>query len=377
LVISGFCALCGFCGKSSFSYFFRHFDLSRQKHLNSMTHHLDWNSILGLVSSGESLTLEQSTAAIQSIMSGDVADAEIALLLTALHENGETAAEIAGAAIAMRANMLAINTGREILLDTCGTGGDGARTFNISTATAIVVASAGVPVAKHGNRSITSKSGSSDVLAALGVNIHANLATVERCIRELGIGFCFAPLFHPAMQRVGAVRRSLPFPTIFNLLGPLSNPAGAPFQLLGVGKPKLRPLLASALKLLGSRRSAVVSGDDGLDEVTLATTTRVTLVENEKLTELAWSPEDFGLQRAPLDSMLIEGPEESAAMIRKVFANEASPARDIVILNAAAALWLAGKATDLKECAKLARDAITNGAAAKLLEKLAAMSHGK
>lgn len=338
---------------------------------------LDWNSILGLASSGQSLTLEQATAAIQSIMSGEIPDAEIALFLTALHENGETATEIAGAAIAMRANMLAINTGRDVLLDTCGTGGDGARTFNISTATAIVVAAAGVPVAKHGNRSITSKSGSSDVLAALGVNIQADLATVERCIRELGIGFCFAPLFHPAMQRVGAVRRSLPFPTIFNLLGPLSNPAGAPFQLLGVGKPKLRPLLASALQLLGSRRSAVVSGDDGLDEVTLATTTRVTLIENDKLTELTWSPEDFGLSRAPLDSMLIEGPEESAAMIRKVFANEASPARDIVILNVAAALWLAGKATDLKDCAKLASDAIANESAAKLLEKLAAMSHGK
>ncbi len=155
---------------------------------------------------------------------------------------------------------------------------------------------------------------------ALGVNIQADLKTVERCVRELGIGFCFAPLFHPAMQRVGAVRRSLSFPTIFNLLGPLSNPAGAPFQLLGAGKPHLRPLLASALQLLGSRRSAVVSGDDGLDEVTLATTTHVTLIENDKVTELTWSPEEFGLQRAPLDSMLIDGPEESAAIIRRVFA---------------------------------------------------------
>lgn len=339
-----------------------------------MTDSHDWNSLLGSLTGGISLTQEQAATAVDAIMQGQISDAQIALFLTALKTKGETAAEIAGAASALRGHMRKIGSPHELFLDTCGTGGDGARTFNISTAAALVVAAAGVPVAKHGNRGISSKSGSADVLTALGVNIAAELPVVEHCLAELGIGFCFAPLFHPAMKRVAEVRKSLGVPTIFNLLGPLANPAGAPCQLLGVGKPHLRPLLAEALALLGTRSSIVVSGEDGLDEVTLAAPTRVSLVTGGVIREFTWTPEDFGLTRAPLDSMLIGGPEESAALIRRVLANEPGPARDIVILNAAAALWTAETAPQPQACAERARNALESGAAVELLSKLAALT---
>ncbi|MGC4007310.1 MAG: anthranilate phosphoribosyltransferase [Pirellulales bacterium] len=221
--------------------------------------------------------------------------------------------------------MRPIRVTHETFLDTCGTGGDGARTFNISTAAAIVVAAAGVPVAKHGSRSVSSRSGSSDVLTALGVDVLAELPTVERCVAELGIGFCFAPLYHPAMKRVSEVRRALGVPTIFNLLGPLANPAVVPCQVLGVGKPAQRPLLAAALRTLGTRRAVVVSGEDGLDEVTLAALTRVSLIEGDAITESVWTPEEFGVARSSLDPLTIDGPEESAALIGRIFAGETGP----------------------------------------------------
>ena len=201
-----------------------------------------------------------------------------------------------------------------------------------------MIAAAGVPVAKHGNRSITSKSGSADVLASLGVNIEATVPQVERCLDELGICFCFAPLMHPAMRHVAAVRRQLGIRTIFNILGPLSNPAGATHQLLGAGLPELRPLLAEAMAMLGTERALVVSGADGLGEVTLADTTHVTQVEGQKRQEAEWVPEDFGVARSSLDAILVDGPEASAALVRSVLAGEPGPARDIVILNAAAGL---------------------------------------
>ena len=235
-------------------------------------------SILGRLAAGENLSMDEMTATIEAVMQGQLNDGQIGILLTALRAKGETAQEVAGAAAALRRHMTAIRTTQTGVVDTCGTGGDRSGTFNISTAAAIVVAAAGVPVAKHGNRSITSKSGSADALAELGVNINASLERVEACLDQLGICFCFAPLMHPSMKRVAEVRKKLGMPTIFNLLGPLSNPAGAPFQVVGVGLPDLRPLLAEALQLLGSQRAIVVQGEDGLDEVTLAGPTRVTEV---------------------------------------------------------------------------------------------------
>ena len=223
----------------------------------------EMNSLLGRLSAGEDLSRDEMTRAISQVMAGSCSEEQIALLLTALRAKGETVDEVAGAAAAMRQHMTPIRSRHDKLLDTCGTGGGGSPTFNISTTAALVIAAVGVPLAKHGNRSVTSKSGSADVLAALGVNIEASVPQVERCLDELGICFCFAPLMHPAMKHVAAVRRKLGVRTIFNLLGPLANPAGARFQLLGVGLPELRPLIASALRLLGTERALVVSGRDG------------------------------------------------------------------------------------------------------------------
>lgn len=331
--------------------------------------------LLGRVSGGQHLTMSEMADAIDAIMQGGISEEEIGLLLMALRHKGETVDEIAGAALAMRKHMTPIRTTRKNVIDTCGTGGDGSGTFNISTAAAIVTAAAGVPVAKHGNRKITSKTGSADVLTALGVNVEASVSTVERCIDELGLGFCFAPLLHPSMKHVASVRRSLGVPTIFNLLGPLSNPASADFQLLGVGKPELRPRLAAALAKLETRRAVVVCGEDGLDEVTLAAATHGTLVEGSTTSELRWSPGDFGIETAPLDTLQVADPEGSAAVIHKVLDGDAGPAKDIVVLNAAAALWTAGCDTELVSCQQRATEAIDSGAARGLLSKLGRMSH--
>ena len=332
-------------------------------------------SVLGRLAAGENLAQEEMAEVIDQIMQGRCVPGEIGLLLTLLREKGETCAEVAGAAAALRRHMVPIRGPRQDLLDTCGTGGDGSGTFNISTAAAIVTAAAGIPVAKHGNRRISSRTGSADVLAELGVNISATPEQVERCLAELGLCFCFAPLLHPAMKQVAEVRKSLGVPTIFNLLGPLSNPAGAPFQLLGVGRAALRPLLAEALALLGTRRALVVCGDDGLDEVTLAAETQVTLVAGDSLREFTWSPEMFGLERAPLAPLAVAGPAESAAMIRGVLAGKPGPARDIVVLNVAAALFTVGRSDDLSLCAAQGAEAIDSGAAAELLAKLGEQSH--
>ena len=334
-----------------------------------------FTSLLGRLSAGDDLSRDEMTDAISQIMSGGCSEAQIALLLTALRAKGETVDEVAGAAAALRRHMTPIRSRHEKLLDTCGTGGSGSTIFNVSTTAALVIAAAGVPVAKHGNRGVTSKSGSADVLAALGVNIEASVPQVERCLDELGICFCFAPLMHPAMKHVAAVRKQLGVRTIFNLLGPLANPAGARFQLLGVGLPELRPLIASALRVLGTERALVVSGRDGLGEVTLADATDVTQVEGDRETEFTWSPEDFGLARSSLDGIRVSGPAESATQIRGVLAGEPGPARDIVVVNAAAGLLAAGRSTSPRTAAALAAEAIDRGAAADLLKRLAQLSH--
>jgi anthranilate phosphoribosyltransferase len=277
----------------------------------------------------------------------------------------------------MRRQMTPIRTERTDVIDVVGTGGDGSGTFNISTAAALVTAAAGVPVAKHGNRGFTSRSGSADALAALGVNIEAEVPLVEACLDELGICFCFAPLLHKAMKHVAPVRKSLPHPTIFNILGPLANPAGAPRQLLGVGRAALRPLLAEALALLGTRRTLVVHGADGLDEVTLGDTTHVTEAAEGVIRQFDWTPADFGLQPAGRETMQVEGPQQSAALIREVLDGQAGPPREIVVANAAAALWMAGRDDTLIGCARRAAEAIDSGAARELLARLARRTNAR
>jgi anthranilate phosphoribosyltransferase len=328
------------------------------------------NSALGKLAAGQNLSMPEMQGVIDEVMQGRVPEKQIALLLTALAHKGETVEEIAGAAAAMRQHMTPIRHKRLGVIDTCGPGGHSSGTFNISTAAALVTAAAGVPVAKHGNRSITSKTGSADALAALGVNITAPVPVVEKCLNEIGVCFCFAPSLHSAMKHVAAVRKSLPFRTIFNLLGPLCNPASAPYQLLGVGKPELRPLLAQALALLGTERTLVVYGEDGIGEVSLSGPTQVTEVSAAGLREFTWSPGDFGLHSASRDTLLVDTPQQSADIIHRLLAGESGPPRDIVILNAAAALWTTGHQPDPQTCAATAAAAIDSGQASKTLAEL-------
>jgi anthranilate phosphoribosyltransferase len=332
---------------------------------------------LGRLAAGENLSPREMTATMDAVMDGQVSDEQIALLLTALAAKGETADELAGAAASLRKHMRRIHSRRTGIIDTCGTGGSGSKLFNISTAAALVTAAAGVPVAKHGNRAITSRSGSADVLAALGVDLVAEMNCVERCLDELGICFCFAPLAHPSVKRVAAVRAKLGKRTIFNLLGPLCNPAGAEFQLMGVPRSELRPTMARALAMLGTKRAAVVTGEGSLGEVTIAGATEVTEVAaNGALKEYRWTPEEFGFARQSLKSLAIETAEQSAATIRRVLAGESGPARDIVVINAAAAIWIADGSETPSSSAKMAADAIDRGAARKLLDQLVELTNG-
>ena len=331
--------------------------------------------ILGRVSGGEDLSMDEMSSAIDTIMQGRASDEEIAMLLTALRAKGETVDEVAGAAAAMRKHMTTINSHRDNLVDTCGTGGTGSGTFNISTAAALVAAAAGVSIAKHGNRRITSKTGSADVLMELGVSVEASVETVEKCLDEVGICFCFAPLLHGSMKHVAAVRRSLGVPTIFNMLGPLCNPASAEFQLLGVGRPEIRNLLAAALAKLGIRHAFVVSGEDGMDEITIGGSTNVTEVKDGALTETTWTPGAFGISEARNDALLAENPVESAAVIRGILDGQSGPPRDIVVINAAAAIHLADASKSLDACARRCEEAIDGGAAKDLLARLAAVSN--
>jgi anthranilate phosphoribosyltransferase len=318
-------------------------------------------------------------AVLTDIMAGTCGEAEAAALLVGLRMKGESAGEIATAAAVLREHMVPCDVdraGRDDVLDTCGTGGDGAGTFNISTATALVVAGTGVPVVKHGNRSVSSRSGSADVLAALGVKIDGDAAYARRCLDEAGFAFCFAPVFHPALKHVAALRRRLGVPTIFNCLGPLVNPAGARRQLLGVGRRELLDLMAGALAKLGTTYAIVVHSRDGLDEVSLAAPTEVRVVENDTVREAVWSPEDFGLGTAAPGTLAVEDAAGSADVIRRVLGGEATPATPIVLANAAAGLVAAGRVTKLREGVELAREAVRSGKAAAVLERLRKLGQG-
>ena len=312
---------------------------------------------------------------IERFVSGECGEVEMASLLVALRMKGETAEELAAAASVLRERMVCLETGSAAVLDTCGTGGDGAGTFNISTATALVVAGAGVPVVKHGNRAISSASGSADVLEALGVRPDGDPERARRCLERAGLAFCLAPLFHPALRHVGGVRRRLGVRTLFNCLGPLVNPARTPYQLLGVGRPEWLDLMAGALaRLGGTRRALLVCGHDGLDEVTLAAPTRVREVRGDRVTAWEWQPDDFGLPPCSLEPLRVAGAQDSARIIRAVLAGTEGPALDIVLVNAAAALIAAERAATPREGVRLAREAIVSGRAAWVLEELRAAS---
>ena len=306
--------------------------------------------------------------------------------LVALADAGESAAEIAGVAAALRGRMLRLPAavpGGTLVADTCGTGGDGSGSFNVSTAAALVVAAAGQPVAKHGNRAVSSRTGSADVLERLGVRIDAPPHVSADCLRDLGICFCLAPSHHPAMARVGPLRRTLGRPTVFNLVGPLCNPAGAGVQVIGTGRAAAREPLATAARMLGIGRAVVVTGHVGaaaraFDEVSLFGPTDVIDVSPAGATAGRWTPEDFGLATLPEDRLAdleVDGPDSSAAAIRGVLAGERGPRRDVVVLNAAAVLRVAGKASDPAGARDLAERAIDSGAAAGLLAAFAARSH--
>ena len=332
------------------------------------------DALVSRLAARQDLSFEEMEHAIDLILQGQVPAEPVERLLTLLAEKGETTEEIAGAARAMRRHMTPIRSRHRQVLDTCGTGGVGSHLMNVSTASALVVAACGVPVAKHGNRSVTSRSGSADVLEALGVAIEAPRPIVERCLDELGICFCFAPQLHPAMRHVAAVRRKLGFATIFNLLGPLCNPAAATRQLLGVGMAGRVATLAQVARRLGTERTVVVHGTDGIGEVSLAAPTEVIEVQEDQVRLWTWRPEDFGLPAASLEALRVASPQESALRIRQVLSGQPGPARDMVLLNAAAALWTAGWSAELTACTARAAQAIDQGDAAALLDRWVALS---
>jgi len=321
---------------------------------------------------GDHLTREETQSLFGQLMDGEVSDPLKAALLVALAMRREAAEEIAGAAAAMRARAVAIPHHRADVVDTCGTGGDGRGSFNISTAAALVAAAAGAPVAKHGNRSVSSRSGSADVLAELGVKIDMWPKQAGAALDQLGIAFLFAPLLHPAMREVMPVRRELGVRTIFNLLGPLTNPAGARRQLMGVYAEELVEVIARVQAELGSEHALVVHGSDGLDEITTTGPTLVSEVRNGRIETYRLEPEALGLRRARLEDLLGGEPRHNAEQMRGVLSGEDGPLADVTALNAAAALYVAGLAADLAQGLELARGALASGAAARKLEELRA-----
>ncbi len=322
-----------------------------------------------------SLSEAETSDVMNQIMTGEATPLQVASFLTALRMKGETVEEITGAARVMREKAHRVNVGEKTVLDTCGTGGDQKGTFNISTTAAFVVAGGGVAVAKHGNRSVSSQSGSADVLAALGVKVDAPRERVEECIAKIGIGFLFAPLLHEAMKYAVQPRRDIGIRTVFNLLGPLTNPALATHQLIGLYSGELVAVIAHVLKNLGSVRAMVVHGMEGLDEISLCGPTKVAELREGQIKEYTIAPEEVGLERCRLEDLHGGNAEQSAAIVRGVLQGDKGPARDVVLLNSGAALYVSGSAASMRDGMALAASAIDSGKARQKLEQLVQLTN--
>ena len=336
---------------------------------------MDMPAAIRAVTERRDLNAAEMTEVMRAVMTGGATPAQIGGFLVGLRMKGETVEEIAAAAQVMRELVSRVEVAGAHLVDTCGTGGDARGTFNVSTCCAFVVAAAGAQVAKHGNRSVSSRSGSADVLEAAGVNINLTPAQVVQCVTRLGVGFMFAPLHHGAMKHAIGPRREMGVRTIFNLLGPLTNPAGAPNQLIGVFSVQWLEPLAQVLSRLGSRHVLVVHGEDGLDEISIGAPTQVAELKDGAVQRYALTPEGFGLQRTDLDALVVKDAEESLTMLRAVLADTPGAARDIVLLNAGAAIYTAGLADSMEQGLAQARSVIANGAARQKMEDLIKLSN--
>ncbi len=332
------------------------------------------NEQLKILLAGRDLTFEQSRQLLDTIFEGQVSEAQIAAFLTAMHIKSPSVQELAGLAFSLREHAVKVNTGIDNLVDTCGTGGAEIKTFNISTAAAIVAAGAGVYIAKHGNRCITSKCGSADLLAELGVNIEAGPEIVADCIRQAHIGFMFAPKYHPAMKYVQPIRRALEFRTVFNFLGPLANPAAVTAQIIGVPEESLMPKIAEALRLLGLKRAFVVHSK-GLDEISTMAATKVLELKDSRITAKEFHPRQFGFNLITLESIKGNDPKANALIVKNILTGkDKGPCHDIVVFNAAAAVVLGNIVDDFPSAIKIAEDSIDSGNAFACLEKLIEIS---
>lgn len=336
---------------------------------------MDMQSAIKTVLSGKNLTADEMNNVMNIIMTGEATPAQIGGFLVGLRMKGETVDEIASAAKVMRELATGVKVTGDHVVDIVGTGGDGSNTFNISTACTFVVAAAGGTVAKHGNRSVSSKSGSADLLEAAGVKLDLNAEQVAKCINEVGVGFMFAPMHHSAMKHAIGPRKEMAVRTIFNVLGPLTNPAGAPNQLLGVFEDALVEPIAEVLNKLGSHHVMVVHSEDGMDEISIGAATNVSELKDGKVTNYQITPEQFGFTKTNISELAVSGAEESLAVIEKVLSNEAGPAKDIVKFNSGAAIYVAGLASSLEEGIKKAEEVIASGAAKAKLDELVKLSN--
>jgi len=337
---------------------------------------MDMQQAIRAVTERRDLTADEMSQVMRLIMTGQATPAQIGGFLTAIRMKGETVEELAAAARVMRELASRVEVGGAHLVDTCGTGGDGVCTFNISTASAITAAAAGARVAKHGNRSVSSSCGSADVLEAAGVNLDLTPEQVGQCIEKVGVGFLFAPRHHGAMKHAIGPRREMGVRTLFNLLGPLTNPAGAPNQVLGVFSDQWVEPLAAVLQRLGSEHVLVVHAEDGMDEISGGAPTHVAELKDGDIRSYTVTPEEFGLQRADVATLVVQSAEQSLGVIRDVFAGGPGPARDVVVLNAGAAIYAAGLAETLEAGVQRAQEVLDSGAAARKLDELVAVSRG-
>ncbi len=330
---------------------------------------------LNTVLEKQDLTAEQMHETMSSIMHGEASPVQIAAFIVALRMKGETVEELAAAARVMRNLSTQVDIDADMLVDTCGTGGDGQNTFNISTASSIVAASAGVKIAKHGNRSVSSQSGSADVLEALGVKLDLNPQQIAACVEHVGIGFMFAPMHHSSMKHAIGPRRELGVRTLFNLLGPLTNPANAKRQVLGVYDDYWLKPLAEVLHRLGTQHALIVHAQDGLDEISISSATNICELKHGELKQFQVSPQEFGLNMAPVASIQVDDVKQSASIIQAVLAGQQGAAADIVCLNAGAAIYVSGKTEDLSEAISIAQQILRSGAAQETLKRLIAFTN--